>query len=215
MTSAFSYKQGNSILHRCPTWIKILFLPAVSIAVFMLPWQLALAIIILQTIAGFCLRFTLREQLCDLRAVLYYAAFLIFAKIIGAVFSQGLNQDFFTDFLPTLFLLLKLLCLMQTASLVFKTSTPLQIRQGLEKMEVAVRKILHLKNKTTLSQTLALFVCFIPQVSKNWNQIKKAWFARGGKKSIRMLVVLLPVLFSLGVKQAYNSARAIAVRASD
>ena len=215
MITAFSYKQGNSFLHKCPAWIKILFLPAVSIAVFMLPWQVSLVIIIIQTITGFCLRFTLREQLCDLRAVLYYAAFLIFAKLVGGLFSSALNKDFLVDFLPTVFLLLKLLCVMQTASIIFKTSTALQIRQGLEKMELAVRKILHLKNRTTISQTLALFICFIPQVSKNWAQTKRAWIARGGKKSLRMLIVLLPVLFSVGMKQAYNSARAIAVRSPE
>ena len=103
---------------------------------------------------------------------------------------------------------------MQTASLVFKTTTGLQIRQALEQMELAVRKIFHLKPATPVAQALALFVCFIPQVSKNWAQIKKAWFARGGKKSIKMLVVLLPVLFSVGMKQAYNYSRALMVRES-
>lgn len=140
MTTAFSYKQGNSILHRCPAWIKILFLPLVSILVFMLPWQLALTLICLQTAAGLFLHLTIREQLYDLQAVLYYAALLIFAKLVGALFTHSLNKDFFTDFIPALLMLLKLFCLMQTASLVFKTSTSLQIRQGLEQIEFAVRR---------------------------------------------------------------------------
>ena len=215
MTTAFSYKQGNSILHRCPAWIKILFLPLVSILVFMLPWQLALVLICLQTLAGILLHLTLREQLCDLQAVLYYAALLIFAKLVGALFTHNLNKDFFTDFIPTLLMLLKLFCLMQTASLVFKTSTSLQIRQGLEQMELAVRRFFHMPAKSPAAQMLALFICFIPQVSKNWTQSKKAWFARGGKKGIRMLIVLLPVLFSVGMKQAYNSARAISIRSAN
>lgn len=215
MTTAFSYKQGNSILHRCPAWIKILFLPLISILVFMLPWQLALVLICLQTLAGILLHLTIREQLCDLQAVLYYAALLIFAKLAGALFTHNLNKDFFTDFIPTLLMLLKLFCLMQTASLVFKTSTSLQIRQGLEQMELAVRRFFHMPLRTPIAQMLALFICFIPQVSKNWTQSKKAWFARGGKKGIRMLIVLLPVLFSVGMKQAYNSAKAISIRSAN
>lgn len=215
MTTAFSYKQGNSILHRCPAWIKILFLPLVSILVFMLPWQLALVLICLQTLAGILLHLTLQEQLCDLQAVLYYAALLIFAKLVGALFTHNLNKDFFTDFIPTLLMLLKLFCLMQTASLVFKTSTSLQIRQGLEQMELAVRRFFHMPLRTPVAQMQALFICFIPQVSKNWTQSQKAWFARGGKKDIRMLIVLLPVLFSVGMKQAYNSARAISIRSAN
>ncbi len=212
MTTAFSYKQGNSILHCCPAWIKILFLPLVSILVFMLPWQLALVLICLQTAAGILLHLTIREQLCDLQAVLYYAALLIFAKLAGALFTHNLNKDFFTDFIPTLLMLLKLFCLMQTASLVFKTSSSLQIRLGLEQMELAVRRFFHMPLRTPIAQMLALFICFIPQVAKNWTQSKKAWMARGGKKGFRMLIVLLPVLFSLGMKQAYNSARAISIR---
>ena len=192
MITAFSYKLGNSFLHRCPALIKILFLPAVSIAVFMLPWQVAVMVVGLQTIAGFLLHLTPREQLCDLQAVLYYATFLIFAKLAGALFTHTLTTDFFTDFIPTLLLLLKLLCV----------------------MELAIRRFSHMPLRTPAAQMLALFICFIPQVSKNWAQSKKAWLARGGKKGLRMLIVLLPVLFCVGMKQAYNSARAITIRSA-
>ena len=107
---------------------------------------------------------------------------------------------------------------MQTASLLFKTSTSLQIREGLEKMELAIRKTFHLKPliegrpNTPVAQTVSLFICFIPQVSKNWQQAERAWKARGGRKSLHMFAVLLPVFFSVGMKQAYNSARAISAR---
>lgn len=212
VTSAFAYKEGHSFLHRCPAWIKLFFVPAISILIFKVPSPAALCILVLQTLLCFCLGFTLKEQLKDLQAVLYYAAILIFAKFIGAFFTGGIQKEFFYDLKETSFLLLKLLCVMQTASLVFKTSTSLQLREGLEKIERAVRKILHLKGKSSLSDSLAFFVCFIPQVAKNWEQAKKAWFARGGKKSLRMLLVLLPVLFSVGMKQAYNSAKALTIR---
>ena len=107
---------------------------------------------------------------------------------------------------------------MQTASLIFKTSTSLQIREGLEVMELAVRRSLHLKPvvdgrpNVPVAQAVSLFICFIPQVSKNWQQAERAWKARGGRKSLRMFAVLLPVFFSVGMKQAYNSARAISAR---
>ena len=214
MITAFSYKQGNSFLHRCPAIVKILFLPLLSLAVFILPWQLSLAIICLQTLAGLLIHLTIGEQLCDLQAVLYYAVLLIFAKLVAALFTHSFTKDFFTDFIPSLLLLLKLLCLMQTASLLFKTSSSLQLRQAFEKIELALRRFFHLPVRAPIAQMLALFICFIPQVSKNWSQSKRAWLARGGKKNLRMLAVLLPVLFSLGMKQAYNTARAIAIRST-
>ncbi len=221
--TAFSYKQGNSLIHRCPAWIKILFLPIVSIAVFKLPFYCAAGLCIVQIILSCILRFTIGEQLRDLKAVLYYAAFLIFVKIIGSL-AACVAADKVTDIslldipqliitfvlseIATWALLLRLLCVMQTASLIFKTSTSLQIREGLESME---RKITR-KPNAPVAQAVSLFICFIPQVSKNWQQAERAWKARGGRKSLRMFVVLLPVFFSVGMKQAYNTAKAISSR---
>lgn len=223
--TAFSYKQGNSLMHRCPAWFKILLIPVLSIMVFKLPPVFALVFFVIQAIIAFALRFTVCEQLRDLRAVLYYALLLLFAKMIGNVAVMVTNGtafelsklpeltiDFLTGEKETFILLLKLLCIMQSASIIFKTSTSLQIREGLEQMETAVCRFFRLKKRTEIAQTVSLFICFIPQVSKNWQQAERAWKARGGKKSLRMLVVLLPVFLSVGMKQAYNSARALAVR---
>ena len=235
--TAFSYKPGSSFLHLCPAWIKILLIPVVSIAMFNLPFYYAAGLCLIQILIASVLRFTIREQLRDLKAVLYYAVFLIFVKIIGSIgagISTGsfvssklsdipqLTAAFFVSETATLALLLRLLCVMQTASLIFKTSTSLQIREGLESIELAVRhafgKIVHSRNtaatrpNTPVAQTISLFICFIPQVSKNWQQAERAWQARGGRKSLRMFVVLLPVFFSVGMKQAYNTAKAISAR---
>lgn len=231
--TAFSYKQGSSFLHRCPAWVKILLLPLLSLSIFYLPPYFALVLIALQTLVSFILRFTVREQVRDLKAVFYYAVFLIFVKIIGslaAAISAGSLEAFELTVFPqavitflisekeTWLLLLKLFCVIQTASLVFKTSTSLQIREGLEVMERAVRRSLRLKPlvdgrpNASVAQAVSLFICFIPQVSKNWQQAERAWKARGGRKSLRMFAVLLPVFFSVGMKQAYNSARAISAR---
>ena len=233
METAFSYKQGSSFLHRCPAWVKILLLPLLSLSIFYLPPYFALVLIALQTLVSFILRFTVREQVRDLKAVFYYAVFLIFVKIIGslaAAISAGSLEAFELTVFPqavitflisekeTWLLLLKLFCVIQTASLVFKTSTSLQIREGLEVMELAVRRSLRLKPlvdgrpNASVAQAVSLFICFIPQVSKNWQQAERAWKARGGRKSLRMFAVLLPVFFSVGMKQAYNSARAISAR---
>ena len=81
--TSFSYKPGTSLIHRCPVWLKLLLIPLVSIAAFKLPFYCALGLCLVQIILAFILRFTIREQLRDLKAVLYYAVFLITAKLIG------------------------------------------------------------------------------------------------------------------------------------
>ena len=215
--SAFQYKQGNSFLHRTPSWLKILIIPILNILFFILPFPFAIALIIFQTILAYSLHFTFREQLADLRAVLYYAILLLFVKILTFAFTIifgeeeiVLNFNTVIEFIKgekhTFFLLLKLFCVMQSASLVFKTSTSLEIREGVGKIEYALTK------KNTVTDGIFLFVSFIPAVSKIWKQSTRAWYARGGKHNVRMYLVLLPVLFSVGMKEAYNKARAVSIR---
>ena len=215
--TAFSYKPGTSFIHHCPVWIKLLFIPVVSVVSFKLPFYFALGLCVAQMILAFILHFTIREQLRDLKAVLYYAIFLIFAKVIGNIAANGFSDipqraaTFLIAERETWLLLLRLLCVMQTASLLFKTSTSLQIREGLERIETSIRR----KPHAPVAQAVSLFICFIPQVSKNWQQAERAWLARGGRRSLRMFIVLLPVFFSVGMKQAYSTARAISARSPE
>lgn len=202
--SSFSYKPGNSPVHKIPAWIKIIIIPALNILVFNLPWYFSAGFVIFQFILCCCLKFSLKEQFADLKPVLWYGVLLFLFDFIS-------HKKIYFD-LNTAFLLLKLFGIMQSASLMFKTSTSLEIRNGIGQIEGVIRKILHLKKKNTLTNTISLFVCFIPAVFKIWEQSKKAWIARGGKKNLKMISTLLPVLFSVGMKQAYNRARAISVR---
>ena len=218
-SSAFSYRQGNSFLHKSPSWIKILLIPIISILFFSLPPFFSLILLIVQTILAFYLHFPIKEQLRDLRAVIYYAIFLEIAHLAGII-GQGISIQNSSDLLTllldkeSLFMLIKLLTIMQTASLIFKTSTSLQLREGLEIIERFVRGLFTrlAPAKTPIAQAVSLFICFIPLVSKNWNQCRRAWTARGGRTGLRMYLALLPVLFSVGMKQAYNTARALSIR---
>ena len=213
---AFSYKAGNSFIHKMPSVLKIILIPALNVIVFMLPVHVALVFLIFQTLLAFAINFTLCEQLRDLRPVLYYAVILYVTSFIAQFFAAGfvLQSAFLITFQnhETVKMLVKLFCVMQSASILFKTSTSLQIREGIGTIESAIRKILPVSKKNTFTDTIALFVCFIPMVYKNWELSKRAWFARGGKSGIKMMKSIFPVFFSVGIKQAYNAARAVAVR---
>lgn len=232
--SLFSYKNGSSFLHKCPAWIKILFIPCVNILFLCLPPYFSLGLILFQTILAFSLRFTIREQLNDLKPVIYYAVLLFFFQLISILISVGFGekhaireaektflQSFKNQFIEifswqnqkeTCFMLLKLFAVMQSASLLFKTSTSLEIRGGIEKIELAIRKIFHLRKKCTFTNAISLFLNFIPMVSHIWNETKLAWINRGGKQNLKMYVTILPILFSVGMKKAYNQARALEIR---
>ena len=208
--SLFNYRYGNSFLHRAPAWCKLILIPVVSIFVFCFPPYVCIGLIFVQLLLALFLRFSLSEILNDLRPVFYYALILLFVKILS-VGSQLImllfNSEPFSikTFLlsnfswetekPTNILLMKIFCLMQTTSIMFKTTTALQIRECFKSFDA-----------------LSMCISFIPITSRLWTQTKKAWFARGGKKGIKMYIVLLPVLFSTGMKKAWNMARAVQVR---
>lgn len=211
MVALFSYKPGKSFLHKTPAWIKLLFIPFINILFLCLPAYFACGLIVVQFIVAFCLHFTFKEQLTDVKPVIYYAVLLYGFKLVTFTFNPASGKEIFFD-LETINLLLKLFCVMQSSSLVFKTSTLLELREGIAQIEGSIRKVLHLKKQNTFTNAISMFLNFIPMLSQIWEQSKKAWFARGGKKGIKMYSVLLPVLFSIGMKKAYNQARAISVR---
>ncbi len=212
--SIFSYKAGNSLIHKLPAWIKILTVPVLNILLFFLPVYVSVCFIIIQFTAASLLRFTLSEQIRDVKAVLYYAALLYITEFIGAFFSKGTDtaiKAVFSD-THTLLMLIKLFCILQSSSIIFKTTTSSEIREGIGIIETALRKYLPVSKKNNFTGLLSLFICFIPEISAIWEKIKYAWYARQGKQSVKMYTVLLPVLFSAGIKKAYNSAKAVAAR---
>ena len=189
--------KNSSIIHRCPAWIKILLVPLVSVVFFNTPPVVSAVMLALFFVTQIVLGFTRRQIFGSIQFVFYYAVVLVIFRGMEVV--------------P---MLLRLLCMLELAAIVFKTSTSLELRYGFEAIELAVRKVLHLKKKTPVADALALFTTFIPLVSQNWNQSKRAWKARGGINSISMYMVLLPVFFSVGMKQAYLTSRALSIRAA-
>lgn len=203
--SMFSYKKGSSFLHKCPAWVKILFVPVINILFLFLPVYWALGLIAVQFTIACCLRFTIREQLCDLKPVFYFIILFIFADLLSLI---GSGKSFFDVFnwenqKGSLESFVTIFAVLQSASLMFKTSTSLEMRDGIAKL---------FGQKSAFTNALFMFLNFIPMVSRIWEQSKRAWIARGGKQNVKMYITLLPVLFSVGMKKAYNAARAVSIR---
>jgi energy-coupling factor transporter transmembrane protein EcfT len=222
--TAFSYKAGNSVFHKMPAWIKVLFIPLFNIAVFSINWRFALCAVSVQAVLFFVLKFSLREQFCDLTPVIIYAVFMYLVDVISFTYLNLKTIDFFpaaagalkASFLNenTFSTVLKFFACNQSAALMFKTSTGLELRKGIEQIELAVRKILPVKKEAQFSLVISMFILFIPAVFKIWGELKRAWTARGGKNSLKMYAVLFPLLFNAGLKYAWNTARAVSIRLS-
>ena len=222
--SAFSYKPGKSFFHRLPSWVKICFIPLFNIAVFSLNWRFAALSAVLQCLLFFCLHFSVREQLADLTPVLWYAVFLYLINLFSETFldfgelgllksiAEAVKNCLHDE--KTFSTVIKFFACNQSASLMFKTSTSLELREGIEKIEISVRRFLPVKKEPAFAMVVSMFINFIPAVFKMWGQLKRAWFARGGKFSIKMYLALFPVLFTLGLKYSLDSAKAVLVRTS-
>lgn len=236
--SSFSYKAGKSLVHRMPAWIKLLFVPALSVAVFQLPFAFALGLILFQLALAFALGFSAKEQFNDVKFVFYFAFLLYLMGFVGffcsdffgsfqdgggaekiqrieaaALLKSSLIKAFSNS--ATALMLVRLFCVMQTSSIIFKTTTSLEIREGVGKIEGAIRKALRLKDKNTLTDLISFTLYFIPLVFRIWSQLETAWRARQGKSGVKMFIVLLPALFSVGMKSAYTAAKAVMIRSGE
>ena len=217
--SLFAYKNGNSFLHKCPAWIKLLFIPAAGILLLLAKWQFVPVAILCLSVLGFMVKISAREQFCDLKPIFFYAVllfvfelFMLDYKSFNAFEASFAKVFSWQNQKETVFFLLKLTAVMQCASLLFKTSTSLELRDGIFLIETKIRATLHQKNANTFSEMLFMFLNFIPMIAVIWAQLKRAWLARGGKNSIKMYVSLLPVLFFVSMKKAWNMSRAISIR---
>ncbi|MGI5070130.1 hypothetical protein [Treponema pectinovorum] len=220
--SAFSYKAGYSFFHKIPAFVKLIFIPLFNILIFSFDFRFACVFIILQFLLFFFLKFTIYEQIKDLTPVIWYAVFMYLINVFSFIFVgfkefpilenfvRSIKKAFLDE--KTFALVVKFFACNQSASLMFKTSTSLEIKEGIETLEIFVRKFLPVKKEAKFALSVSMFINFIPAVFKIWGLLKKAWFARGGKTGIKMYLSLFPLWFSVGLKYALDSAKAISIR---
>ena len=210
--SIFKYKINKGPLHKVPAIIKLTLLLPISIICMSLPplW-LGVGIGAAIVIAFIC-RFTIIEQLTDLKPALYYGILMYALSIFSNTFD---NWEELTTLLPTthyplptiilpnkdfLQIALRLILIIQLSALLFRTTTSMEIRESLCRV-----------NKG-LGNAISLFLSFIPQIFENWSIINKAWKARGGKNGIIKIKTTVFILISLSMEKAAMKAKALQSR---
>ena len=228
--AVFRYKIVKSPLHKLPAMFKLFLLLQLSVFCMSLPSLWLAAGIIIAVIAAFCFRFTLREQLTDLRPAVFYAALIYALSVFSVLFE---NWETFTyslsaasltvvltphpDFLR---IALRLVLIVQLSALLFRTTSAMELREGLVSIERYIKRLigrLPLFNKRIslqchFAENISLFLCFIPEIFSAWTSINLAWRARGGKQGFRKTIPLVFLLISLSMEKAALKARALAAR---
>ncbi|MGI5060456.1 hypothetical protein E4N83_05230 [Treponema denticola] len=174
----FSYRRGTSFLHRMSPLLKLLLLFGFTALIFFFPNYVLFFSAFFIFFARF-IGFSFLEQLRDLKPILPYCLLLVSLH----VFSVFIKTE--TDIKDLVFLMLKLVCLMQISSLFFNTTSSLQLKEALE-------KILPFK----LAVLFSLFLFFIPILFSIWTKLDYSWKARGGKKGLLKIFKLFPIFIS-------------------
>ena len=215
MLKLFGYRSGSSFLHKCDARIKLISLFVLGTFVFLLPRNAALACIVLFFMLSPAIRFPMKEILSSLKPLVYYALILYSSSIVSALFAHA---PFPLPFIPSerdIVILCRLALAFLIANAVYRTTSPLELREAVESIERGVVRIFRKKTeyrRLLFSESLSLLIVLIPEVFAVWQAVFRAWKARRGKKGIRMIITLFPVFISVCMKRTYVTALALKAR---
>ena len=204
----FKYKTVKGPLHKPPAMLKLfLFLP-LSILCMSLPSVWLTAAIGAAMIIAFLCKFTVNEQITDLKPAAFYVA-LMYALSFFSIFFENWGLLPFSELavialLPRsdfLRICLRLVLIVQISALFFRSTSSIELRDSLS-------CVFH----KSISESIVLFLMFIPEIFKTWTDINLAWKARGGKQGLRKIKTTVFVLISLTMEKAAVKSKAMAAR---
>ena len=226
-TVIFQYKTQKCPLHKPPAALKFLFLLPLSVVCMSLPLAGLVPGVVILMFAAFSCRFSPREQLADLKPAFFYAALMyalsLFSSLLESLETMRLTELSAQIFLPQhrfILIAMRLVLIVQLCALFFRSTSPVELREGIGSIELFVRRILrrlpvlgkYISFKTNYSQNIALFLSFIPEVFETWRQLNLAWHGRAGKHGLRKIKALVFVLISLSMEKAARKANALTAR---
>ncbi len=216
----FSYNKRDSLLHKTPAILKLLILFCVPLITYFTTLPYHVGLFVLAFLLILVAKIPLKSFLHDLKPIVYYCAFILIIDVltlflfdktpmpINAELDAELdasavspNLSFFSILLEkgNFLLMSKLIVSMAYTSIFFRTTSHLEMQQSLEKIESSIT---FGHSNLTFSKAFALFLNFLPQLFAIWNSLDLAWRARGGKKTPRKIIALLPVFISLSLRKA-------------
>ena len=216
MVRLFEYRSASSFLHKCDARIKIVALFVLGCAVFLLPRNAVIVCIAIFFAFSPVIRFPIKEIFFSLKAILYYALVLYISSILSALFAHA---SFPTMFIPSehdILILCRLALAFLIANAIYRTTSPLELREALESIEKGAVRLCRKKaeqRRLFFSESLSLLIVLIPEVFDVWQTVFRAWKARCGKKGVRMIITLFPLFISVCMKRTYIMSLALKGRA--
>ena len=219
--AVFKYKTVKCPLHKLPAMVKLfILLPLSGFCMSLSPCWLLAAIVVLILTAFLC-RFTFREQITDLKPAAFYALLMYALSVFSTLLEnwKGITlRDLTAALIPRgefLRIALSLAVVLQLSALLFRTTSSVEIREGLNAIERFIRKGFSRQTsftETSFAENITLFLCFIPEIFTTWSSFDLAWKARGGKNGLAKIKTLCFVLISLSFEKAALKSKALEAR---
>ncbi|MDR1836681.1 MAG: energy-coupling factor transporter transmembrane protein EcfT [Treponema sp.] len=225
--TVFRYKTAKGPLHKLPVMLKLFLLLPLSVFCMSLPPLGLAAGIITAAITAFLCGFTLREQLADMKPAFLYAALMyalsVFSNLLenwGTLPAYSLAAGILLPRDDFLRIALRLALIVQLSALLFRSTSSIEIREGLNTTERFIRRIFsrlpllgkQISIRPRFAQNITLFLCFIPEIFSIWASVNLAWKARGGKQGMARIKTLIFVLISLSFEKAALKTKALEAR---
>ncbi|MCL2266938.1 MAG: hypothetical protein FWC17_04135 [Treponema sp.] len=212
----FKYKTVKGFLHKLPVIIKFLLLIFISFFCFTFSAAWLLISVLLAFLSAFLLKFTAIEQLTDLKPALFFAAFMYLLSLISGItdsfpviiFQKSIlipNPDFVNT-------ALRLVLIIQLSALFFRTTSFIEIKECLNTIEYFLKRVFKNSSGFFYTDTISLFLMFIPEFFNVWSAFNLAWKARGGKPGVKKIKTLVFLLITASFEKAAVKAKAIESR---
>lgn len=233
----FSYRKGNSILHRIPALLKILFMMVFCVTAFLGGstetaeeiLQKTVCFQLLYCICTCILLFFLSKasvrSVIQMRWVMWFGLMVTVFRLFPEDYSILKSFDLYKPVLVNGLLAgglytIRFLFATFVCQLVFETTSSLEIREGFENIHLAVCRGLPFMKRFNLAFVISLAVTFIPEVFETWEKVSKASRARRGNRKglisfCRILFCEMAALLSILIESADIKRRAILNRGYD
>jgi energy-coupling factor transporter transmembrane protein EcfT len=219
---AWSYRAGNSPLHRCPAGIKLILLLALSAAPVFGPFAAGGAAALIFA-GAFSAGLGLRALFAGSRPLVIMMFLFAVFRALGTEAGQPLiaigriGIDL-AGLQSGLYLAAGILVCYAAASLFFTVTTTTEIRRSLAKAELFVinifrkQKVQQDTKQGRLSLSLALMLGFLPRFFEYWENARLAACARGCTGGLRQVTVILPLVTERMIEAAAETAEALESR---
>lgn len=209
----YAYRPGNSPLHRCPAALKLLGLLGMSGAVFcfgplaLCVWTCGLTAL---SLAAGIRPWELLRGGKNLALMIVSVLCLRSIKTDPPAFDlNGAREALFFGW--------SILLSFSGGALLFSVTTMTELKHSIGSLELVLLSPFTArrergKRQPLLSLGISLMLGFLPRFFEAWEAANLAWAARGGKRGVRSMAALIPLVSERMMEYALETAQAMEAR---